>query len=203
MAQNTEGFFLAIENGLSEAQQETLFESQSINLEKACVDYLRYEGYSVRKPLIYPYEIKKLNDLISLFYVSLSKQSKEEILIYKNEKQDLKLAKSFVESIQKTDGLSKQAAMKQCAAIIQIVFKNIDRFKFNIPLTFGIFGQQNMGWVTGLAIKIMNEEIMVIREQDALIGRRPIRRGVITTGEGESDASSVEYEPGYRGEGTD
>lgn len=153
-----------IEEGLSEVQQESLFGSDSTYLENACVDYLRYKGYSVRKPLIHPYEIKKLNDLISLFYVLLSKHNKDDELIYKNEKQDLKIAKSFVEVIQNVDGLSKQVAMKQCGRIIQIVFKNIDRFKFNIPLTFGIFGQRNMGWVTELAIKIINEEIAEYKE---------------------------------------
>jgi len=154
-----------IEEGLLETQQENLFGSESAGLDNACINYLRYKGYSVRKPLMPPYEIKKLNDLISLFYVFLSKHNKKGELVYKNEKQDLKIAKSLVESIQNTDGLSRQAAMKQCASIIQIVFKNIDRFKFNIPLTFGIFGQKNMSWVTELAIKIMNEKIAEYKEQ--------------------------------------
>ena len=164
MKKNLEEFFQAISDGLLETQQETLFGSKAESLEKACVDYLRYKGYSVRKPLMHPYEIKKLNDLISLFYVFLSKHNKKGELVYKNEKQDLKIAKNLVESIQKTDGLSRQVAMQRCASIIQTVFRNIDRFKFNISLTFGIFGQQNMSWVTELAIKIMNEEIAKYKE---------------------------------------
>lgn len=179
MKKNIKKILHCIEEGLLETQQENLFGSESAGLDNACVNYLRYKGYSVRKPLMPPYEVKKLNDLISLFYVLLSKQSKKDVLIYKNEKQDLKLAKSFVESIQKTDGLSKQAAMDYCASIIQIVFKNTDRFKFNIPLTFGIFGQKNMAWVTQLAIGIFNEEIVKHKEEliekkiDEIISRCP------------------------------
>ena len=168
MSKDIDKIINAISAGLSETQQESLFRSESTSLEDACVDYLRYKGYSVRKPFMYPYEIKKLNDLISVFYTLLSKYNKKDVIIYRNEKQDLKIAKSFVESIQNTDGLSRQAAMKQCASIIQIVFKNIDRFKFNIPLTFGIFGQQKMSWVTELAIKIMNEEIEEYKELSVL-----------------------------------
>lgn len=164
MIKDIEKILNSIEKGLLEMQQENLFGLKSAGLESACVDYLRYKGYSVRKPLMHPYEIKKLNDLISLFYVFLSKYNKKGELVYKNEKQDLKIAKSLVKSIQNTDGLSRQAAMKQCASIIQIIFKNMDRFKFNIPLTFGIFGQQKMSWVTELAIKIMNEEIIKFKE---------------------------------------
>jgi hypothetical protein len=159
VTQNSEEFLHAIDKGLSEAQQGTLFNSQSVSLENACVDYLRHKEYSVRKPLMYPYEIKKLKDLPDLFHVLLSKYSEKAALIYRNEKQELKLSKSFVESIQKTDGLSKSTAMKRCATIIQIVFNNVERFNFTIPLTFGIFGQQNMSWVTELAIRILNEEI--------------------------------------------
>jgi hypothetical protein len=179
MTQNTEEFLHAIDKGLSEAQQGTLFNSQSVSLENACVDYLRHKEYSVRKPLMYPYETKKLNDLISLFYTSLSKYSEKDALVYRNTKQELKLAKSFVESIQKSDGLSKQTAMKRCANIIQIVFNNIERFNFTIPLTFGIFGQQNMSWVTELAIRILNEEINnqkelnVEKKIDEIISRCP------------------------------
>ncbi len=164
MVQNTEDFFRAIENGLLEAQQGTLFESQSVSLEKACVNYLRYKEYSVKEPLMYPYKIKKLDDLIVLFYVLLSKYNDKDVVVYKNKKQDLRIAKSFVELLQYTDGLSKQSAMGYCASIIQIVFKNIDRFNFTIPLTFGIFGQKNMAWVTKLAIEIFNEEIAKYKE---------------------------------------
>jgi len=179
MPQNSEKFLHAISKGLSEAQQGTLFDSQSTGLEEACVDYLRYKGYSVKKPLMYPFEIKKLKDLPDLFRVLLSKYNEKDALIYSNEKQELKLAKSFVESIQISDGLSKHTAMRRCANIIRIVFDNIERFNFNIPLTFGIFGQQNMSWVTELAIRILNEEITkdkelnVEKKIDEMISRYP------------------------------
>jgi len=164
MKKDIEKILHNIEEGLSETQQETLFGSESVGLEDACVDYLKYKGYSVKEPLLCPYKIKKLTDLIALFYVLLSKHNDKDTIVYKNEKQDLRIAKYFVESIQHTDGLSKQAAMDHCASIIQTVFKNIDRFKFNIPLTFGVFGQQKMSWVTELSIKILNEKIEKYKE---------------------------------------
>ena len=76
-------------------------------------------------------------------------------------------------------GLSKPAAMGKCATLIKIVFNNADRFKFTIPLTFGIFGQKNMAWVTQLAIKILNEEMEEYKEQqvdkkiDEMLARYP------------------------------
>ena len=179
MGKDIEKIINAISNGVSETQQESLFGSESTSLEDACVDYLKHKGYGVKKPLMYPSEIKKLKDLPDLFRVLLSKYSEKDALMYSNEKQELKLAKSFVESIQKSDGLSKQTAMRRCANIIRIVFSNIERFKFNIPLTFGIFGQQNMSWVTELAIKIINEEIEeykelnVLKKIDEIIARYP------------------------------
>ena len=179
MAQNSEGFLDAINRGLLEVQQETLFGSEPIVLENACADYLRHKGYSVKEPLIYPYNIKKLDDLIVLFYVLLSKYNDKDTIVYKNKKQDLKIAKYFVESIQHMSGLSKPAAMGKCATLIKIVFNNVDRFKFTIPLTFGIFGQKNMAWVTQLAIKILNEEMEEYKEQqvdkkiDEMLARYP------------------------------
>lgn len=179
MKKDIEKIINAINDGLVEVQQDNLFGSDSTCLENACIDYLRYKGYGVKEPIAPFYNIKKLNDLISLFYDFLSKYNEKDVIIYKNEKQDLKIAKTLVEVVQNMDGLSKQVAMNQCAIIIRIVFKNIDRFKFNIPLTFGIFGQQRMSWVTELAIKIMNEEIIKYKEVivekriDGIIARCP------------------------------
>lgn len=179
MKKDIEKIINAINDGLVEVQQDNLFGSDSTCLENACIDYLRYKGYGVKEPITPFYNIKKLNDLISLFYDFLSKYNEKDVIIYKNEKQDLKIAKTLVEVVQNMDGLSKQVAMNQCAIIIRIVFKNIGRFKFNIPLTFGIFGQQRMSWVTELAIKIMNEEIIKYKEVivekriDEIIARCP------------------------------
>lgn len=151
-----------IGKGWRETLQGTFLDGANPPLElltNACVDYLRYKGFSVKEPLGYPHKVKDLAGLINFFYGLYKKCFTENLSPYRNDQQDLKIAKEFVDKRQEADGLSHKEALAQCATIIQTVFENIDDFNFTIPVTFGIFGQQKMGWVTAAAIGIMNEKI--------------------------------------------
>ena len=73
------------------------------------------------------------------------------------------LASSFVEARQEADGLTKELALQQCAAIIKTIFEEEEKFNFSFPITFSVLGQKNCGWITELAIKLINER--ALREQ--------------------------------------
>lgn len=157
-----EKIFHEIHEGWSETLQGSLLASTDPTferLEKGCVAYLRYKGFSVKAPLGYPHKVKNLDGLINFFYGVYKKCFSGNLTPYRNEQQDRKIAKEFVEKRQNADGLSREEALAQCATIIQTVFENINEFNFTIPVTFGIFGQQKMGWVTSAAIGIMNEKL--------------------------------------------
>jgi hypothetical protein len=77
----------------------------------------------------------------------------------RHEGEERKIASRFVESRMKASNLSRQAAMQECGEIISTVFENLDEFNFTVPITFGVFGQKNMAWVTNVAIEIMNKKI--------------------------------------------
>jgi len=48
--------------------------------------------------------------------------------------------------------------LDECAQIIKVIFDREPDFNFTIPLSFDIFGQQALGWITKKAIEFMNEE---------------------------------------------
>jgi hypothetical protein len=84
---------------------------------------------------------------------------------YNKTAHDRKLAKLFVASRMEAEGISREKAMQQCASIIHTFFKHIDKFNLEITLSFGIFGQANMGWLTNKIIDLMNTD-MLKREKE-------------------------------------
>lgn len=144
-----------------------LFGRSTEAVERACSAFLKHRCYSIKK-VEYDYTgkpIKDIQDLIDYFYGLMSKHHPGES-VYRNREQDLSIALAFVEARKEADGITKEAALKQCAALIQIVFEEEERFNFNIPINFGIFGQKNCAWITEVAVRIMNERIRTAKEEE-------------------------------------
>jgi hypothetical protein len=128
------------------------------NLIKACKEYLILNGCKVEDPIQYLINIKKQDDLINLFNLLLSRNHPEWMSKKEITNKDKAIAKYFVESRMST-GINKQRALEECAAIIYTLFEHEDEFHFDKSLSFGIFGQKKMGWITDFALAIMNRNI--------------------------------------------
>lgn len=146
---------------LKELDQETIFASPAEKhktLSEACKKYLRYQGFKVIAPEKSAYNIKKLDDLIHLFY-SFSDRSHPELMSsYRSFDRDRKIASGMVKARMEANGYGMPVAMNECAEIIETVFNHESEFNFKIPISFGILGQKNCGWITDKAIQIINRK---------------------------------------------
>ncbi len=135
-------------------------------LTNACVGYLRFKGYKVTEPTKPKYSVKKVDDLVHLFYAFSDNKHPELMNSYRNIGRDRKMASTFVKSRMDATGHGRCVAMAECAEIIETVFNYEKEFKFNIPISFGILGQKNCGWITDKAIQIINKKrLKVDRER--------------------------------------
>jgi hypothetical protein len=147
-----------IKHAITLQEQHTLFNNNSDDsLEQACVEFLKFKGYRISNPIDFKYNIKSLNDLVKFFYTMLDAKHPEYVDVYRNFGRDLKIASTFVKNRVATTGNSEKIALKECAAIIDTVFKYEKQFKFNTNIYFGMFGQANLSWVSRLAVDIMNK----------------------------------------------
>lgn len=127
-------------------------------LTNACIEYLRFKGYKVTEPSKSTYNIRKLDDLVHLFYAFSDNKHPELMNSYRNLNRDRKMASTLVKSRMAANGYGKLVAMAECADIIETIFEHEKEFKFNIPISFGILGQRNCGWITDKAIQIINRK---------------------------------------------
>lgn len=159
---------------LTKFEQGDLFGNKEVFVEKSekfCEEFLMAQGYSVGRPHKYPpISIKSADDLIKMYYSSMRNIFPRHLWAYYNEKQDRAIAKTFIESRAKADGVSYEVALKQCSLIIQTVLDRTDVFKFETAPSFGIFGQAEMGWITERAVRIINKQIA--KDEEAATERR-------------------------------
>jgi len=127
-------------------------------LAKVCKRLLIFMGYKVVDPIKRKFKVKNINDLILLFYAYLDYRYPEFANTHRNIKKDRAIAKRFLEARMESSGLNKEYALDECAQIIKVIFDREPDFNFTIPLSFDIFGQQALGWITKKAIEFMNEE---------------------------------------------
>ncbi len=147
-----------IKKAIEELEQPTIFEKDYTPLVKACREFLEKMEYKVVR-CYYTYKnIKKPSDLIELFDALMTRHHSDLIAPYRRKSVDGAIAKRFVESRIASGDKTKKQALSECAEIISTVFKYENDFNFNIPLTFGVFGQANCGWITDKAIQIMNQK---------------------------------------------
>lgn len=157
-----------IHNGWLETQQSQLFAGDDTSFEalaNACVDYLRYNGFKVVSPNKWRHNINKLDDLWRFFYTFSDRKHPELINAYRNLQKDRAIASKFVKSRMEATGFSKENAMNECAEIIETIFEHEAGFKFKIPISFGLLGQNNCGWITDKAIQIMNKKRLQEKEE--------------------------------------
>lgn len=162
MAKNPLDVILSeISCALLSLQQESLFEdfeSKHRELSFACEKYLKHRGFVVVPPNTPKYKIKKLDDLIHLFYAFSDNKHPELMNSYRNLDRDRKIASSMVKARMDARGCSIEVARAECAEIIETIFLHEKDFNFKIPISFGILGQKNCGWITDKAIQIINRK---------------------------------------------
>ena len=153
---------------LKELDQDNVFVSlpeRHSALLDACQRYLRYQGFKTIAPERRTYNIKKLDDLIHLFY-SFSDHNHPELMnSYRNFGRDRKIASGMVKSRMEANGYGMPIAMNECADIIETIFNHESEFNFKIPISFGILGQKNCGWITDKAIQIINRKKIKAKEE--------------------------------------
>ena len=127
------------------------------SLAKVCKKFLIFMGYKVVDPIERVFKVKNINDLITLFYAYLDYKHPELAGTHRNIKKDRAIAKRFLEGRMESGGLNKEYALDECAQIIRVIFDRELDFNFTIPLSFDIFGQQALGWITKKAVEFMND----------------------------------------------
>ncbi len=139
-----------------------LFISEDKKLEalaEACKEFNIYMGYGVNNPNLPDININKQEDLIHLFYHYRDFYHPGQYNMGRMPvERDRVTAKLFVLARMQDGTISKKVAFKQCAKIIETVFKYENEFKFKFQLTFSVFGQNKLGWVTEVALKIIERE---------------------------------------------
>lgn len=137
--------------------QPALFDQDYSELVKVCREFLEKRGYkTIRCRYTYP-KIKKSTDLIELFDALFTRNHPDLIAPYRKKSVDRTIAKRFVDARTKASNSSKEQALLECAEIISTIFKYESEFKFTMPLSFGMLGQEKCGWITDKAIQLMNQ----------------------------------------------
>jgi hypothetical protein len=125
----------------------------------------------VTVPQVFKHKINNVDDLIRYFYSLLNDKDSVRYTTSYNESKDRATAKRFVSNRMLATGTSKEYALNECGEIVSTVFKHEKEFKFKYDITFSIFGQDNLKWVTDKAIQIMNKNLQEKEEEEAEILR--------------------------------
>ena len=112
-------------------------------------EFLIEKGFRVENPpKSLKFNIKTLDELINFFYSRMSLKHPDLKLVKRNFGRDRKIASAFVKS-RMEKGINRQRAYSESAELIEILFREEERFKFKYPVTsIGILGQKNLRWVT-------------------------------------------------------
>jgi hypothetical protein len=147
-------------------------------------------------------KVTDTKDLVELFYHRCTQLDPgKNIQFYRNDLNvDLRAAKLFVESRKEACGYATDVAVKTCAEIINTMFCNIDEFHFNSAISFTIFGQDKMSWVTEHTQRLIEkrkeyekeEEMNQLEEENqkwllAKVERGEVKLGMLDENENEND----------------
>lgn len=147
-----------IQISLAACEQSTLFGDPYENLELACVKFLKHRGYTVVIPKTFKTKIKTTQDLIELFYDRLNKMDVSNHKHSSTAGKDNAVAKRMLDGRMAATGASKEYSLGECGEIVNTLFDNLDKFNFKYSLSFSVFGQSKLKWVTDKIIDIMNEK---------------------------------------------
>jgi len=131
---------------------QDLFETEEEREEKKIEKYREFlieKGFRVENPpKSLKFNIKTLDELINFFYSRMSLKHPDLKLVKRNFGRDRKIASAFVKS-RMEKGINRQRAYSESAELIEILFREEERFKFKYPVkSIGILGQKNLRWVT-------------------------------------------------------
>ncbi len=138
------------------------------------IRYLRFRGFKVTEPKKFKINISSIDDLIKYFYLLINSKHPNEYVLSYNSGKDRAIAKRFVMNRMAATGANKEYALNECGEIIRTVFEHEQEFKFKYAITFSIFGQDNLKWVTDKAIQIMNKSLQEKEEAEAEILREKV-----------------------------
>lgn len=157
----------------SNFQEVSLFGNDEKNIEVSAIKYLESRAYKVIAPPSLPSKVTKSTDLKALYERLVDRYHPEWRTTYIKEEQARAIAKNFVKSRMKAEGISKERAIRSCAEIICAVFQFEDEFNFNRPINFSMFGQAEFKWVSDRAIEILNKKESELEDvyTDILIDR--------------------------------
>ncbi len=138
------------------------------------IRYLRFKGFKVIEPKKFKNSINNIDDLIKYFYLLINSKHPDGYILSYNSGKDRAIAKRFVTNRMTATGSSKEYALNECGEIIRTVFEHEDEFKFKYAITFSIFGQDNLKWVTDKAVQLMNRGLQEREEEDAELLRKKV-----------------------------
>ena len=146
---------------LSESKTNNLFGKSYLydNLDKICVDYLKYRGFIVPNKIKYIYNITKIDQLIDIFYFNLYKYHPDNIKLYRDKVEDRRSATAFVKSRQTASGTSRKEALSECATIVYKFFEYEKEIGFSGTINLAIFSVRKLKWLTDKILIMINEKI--------------------------------------------
>lgn len=163
----TEDMVFNIKAAIKASEQVSIFDAsdKELNIDNACIDYLKYKGYRIIAPKRFDVKIKNIDHLITYFYSRLNSKYKEGYTTSLNKAADRAIAKRFVDDRVAATGVCREYALNECAEIIKTVFDNEKEFNFKYEIKFSVFGQKNLKWVTDKAISILNRRVISKEEE--------------------------------------
>ncbi len=152
---------------LSESKTNNLFGKDYLydDLDKICVEYLKYRGYVVPNKISYHSNITKIDQLIDIFYLNLYKYHPNYIKLYRDKVEDRRSATAFIKSRQLASGTSRKEALNECATIIYKFFEYEKDIGFSGTISLSIFSVKKLKWLVNKILIIMNEEMKENKEK--------------------------------------
>ena len=152
---------------LSESKTNNLFGKDYLydNLDKICVEYLKYRGFVVPNKVNYAYNITKIDQLIDIFYLNLYKYHPNSTKLYRDKVEDRRSSTAFVKSRQSASGTSRKEALNECATIIYKFFEYEEFVGFSGTISLSIFSVRKLRWVVDKILIIMNDKMKEYNEK--------------------------------------
>jgi len=149
-------------------------------IELACVAFLRAIDYKVVKKPIFV-TIKKLDELIDLFYNLLNYHHNDTCELVSNRQRDRKIFSSFIAYRQDELKCSFNNGLQDCANIIKALFIFESHLELTVPLGTWIFSSTKYKWLVDRVVGMLDGNM-------ELLNQRTLERKIV-----EDEANSKEY----------
>ena len=162
-----EDFLSKIATALKNLEGKSLvpLKTREANFRGVIAEYLRHNGWFVEEPKEFKHDIKKLDDLINLFYNYYNYRHPQYYKISPNMAQDREIAKAFLKGRMEVNKCSKEYALNECGEIVKTFIESLDSFEFE-TITFSLFGQKKLKWVTDRVIGELNKRLEIKRKDE-------------------------------------